>query len=86
MRTSRVTVFACSNFKEVLTAYISAFVVFFSISRTCVFFLNNKWMCGTAEYNPMSAVCDSEVQLQCDRNGSEFRNKAITFLKLTSSK
>ena len=31
MRTFRVIVFACSNFKEVMTAYISAFVVFSSI-------------------------------------------------------
>jgi len=38
MSAFRVIVFACSKFKEATTAYISAFVVYFSISRTCVFF------------------------------------------------
>ena len=33
MSTFRVIEFTCSYFKEVMTAYISAFVVFFSISR-----------------------------------------------------
>jgi hypothetical protein len=37
MSTFRVIVFACSNFEDMLTAYVSVFVVVPSISRICFF-------------------------------------------------